>query len=132
MADHSNVEPLPDEAVVIRGGVMNLADLRLTAEAHHEAMKQHGVDEWALSINSIPGLTASQIARRARLFYGMICISTVGRIRGTGCDVHSDGRQDGHGNIVFAAQPGDTDLVRVRAVFDEPVRNPYPRVRRRR
>src|SRR5436305_14167735 len=54
---------LIDEAVVIRGGLMKRGDLIASAEKYEA---QHP-GAWAISVFSWPGLTAGEIARRARL-----------------------------------------------------------------
>jgi hypothetical protein len=100
---------------------MQLGDLINNVLSHNE--KTHG-REWALSCNSIPGLTAEEVAQRARRPNGQMCVSHVDRLRDLGCEVRPDGVSNGHSNIVFNGEPTLEDLRRVQSVFSEPMPNP--------
>jgi hypothetical protein len=107
--------------VVIRGGTMQLDDLINNVLSHNE--KTDG-REWALSCNSIPGLTAEEVAQRARRPNSQMSVSQVDRLRDLGCEVRPDGVPNGHSNIVFDGEPTLDDLRRVQNVFSEPMPNP--------
>jgi hypothetical protein len=120
-AERREVDPLPPDAVVIRGGTMQLEDLISNAQSHND--KTDG-REWALSCNSIPGLTAEEVAQRAKRLNGQMCVSQVGMLRDLGYEVRPDGVENGHSNIMFNGEPTLEDLRRIRNAFSEPVPNP--------
>lgn len=126
--DEGTVRPeLPLEALVVRAGAMNLADLMENTLNHFDRVsKYEGREEWALSVNSIPDLNAADIARRTKKLNRMMCVSTVGQIEALDCvrEVRPDWREDGHSNIVFHAEPSADDLLSVKSVFYGPVSNP--------
>jgi len=125
--DDADRPKLPRTAVVVRAGVMDLADLADNARNHFDIVsKYEGREEWALSVNSIPGLSAEEIARRAAKPNKMMRVSTVGAIEGLRCvsEVRPDWTESGHANIVFHAEPSWEDLASVAGVFSSPVRNP--------
>lgn len=117
---------LPLEAVVVRAGIMDLADLEENARNHYDIVsKYEDREEWALSVNSIPGLSADEIAKRAKKLNKRMCVSTVGAIEALDCvrEVRSDWREDGHSNIVLYGEPSLDDLLSIRGVFSDPVPN---------
>ena len=88
---------LPDDAVVVRGGLMLRGDLMASAEDH--AAENDGV--YAISVSSWPDMTAEEIALRVKenrgadrnpLGHGKIRESAVGRIYGA---AHPPGVQPG-------------------------------------
>jgi hypothetical protein len=118
---------LPLEAFVVRAGVMELADLEDNARNHYDRVsKYEDREEWALSVNSIPDLSAEEVAERAKKLNRQMCFSTVGEIEALDCvrEMRSDWREDGHANIVFYAEPNWDDLQSVKQVFSDPVPNP--------
>lgn len=126
--DESTVRPeLPLEALVVRAGVMALEDLVENARNHFDrVLKYEDREEWALSVNSIPDLSAADIAKRIRKLNRMMCVSTVKQIEALDCvsEVRPDWREDGHTNIVFHLEPSVEDLLSVKGVFYGPVPNP--------
>lgn len=116
---------MPDEAFVIRGGVMHLDDLRTNVDNHYDmVLEAEDREEWALSVNSIPGLRIRDLALKAQRPNPKMCVSTVGRVRALGHEVRPDWEENGHSNIVFGSEPTDADLERVKAVFRGPCPNP--------
>jgi hypothetical protein len=125
--DDADRPKLPLDAVVVRAGIMDLEDLRDNARNHYDRVsKYEGREEWALSVNSIPDLSAEDIAKRTKKRNRQMCVSRVGAIEALDCvsEVRPDWREDGHSNIVFHAEPSRDDLARVREVFSDPVPNP--------
>lgn len=125
--DAANYPELPLEAVVVRAGIMDLADLQENARNHYDRVsKYEGREEWALSVNSIPDMDAAEIAKISRKLNRKMCVSTVGAIEALDCvkGVRSDWRADGHANIVFHSEPSWDDLLEVKRTFYGPVLNP--------
>ena len=117
---------LPLEAVVVRAGIMELGDLEDNARNHYDrASKYENREEWALSVNSIPDLSADEIAKRAKKLNKQMRVSTVGAIEALDCvrEVRSDWREDGHSNIVLHGEPSLDDLLSIKGVFSDPVPN---------
>jgi hypothetical protein len=116
---------LPPDAVVVRGGIMLLKDLQGNVLSHYDrVLAEEGREEWALSVNCIPDLSAEDVARRAGRLNSQICVSTVGAIRALDYEVRPDWKENGHSNIVFDGEPTDEDLLRVRSAFSDPIPNP--------
>jgi hypothetical protein len=115
------VEPLPPDAVVVRGGTMQLDDLLNNALSHNDKTAGR---EWALSCNSIAGLAAEEIAKRARRPNLKMCVSRVDRLRDLGYEVRPDGLPNGHCNIMLKGEPTMDDLQRIRSIFSDPIPNP--------
>lgn len=103
---------LPDDAVVVRGGLMLRADLVLGAQAHFDSEGLH-----ALSVYSAPGRTAAEIAVGVPLRHSKIRTSTVGRVRAAGYDVVSSPGPPGHADLVL---PTDDDWSALDSAFDPP------------
>lgn len=106
---------------------MDLADLEDNARNHYDRVSAFEErEEWALSVNSIPDMDATEIAKRTRKLNRKMCVSTVAAIEALDCvkEVRSDWREDGHSNIVFHAEPSWDDLSEVRRAFSDPVPNP--------
>lgn len=123
---------MPDSAFVIRGGKMYLEDLRTNVKNHYDrVLELESREEWALSVNSVPGLNIRELAAKAQRPNPKMCVSTVGRIRALDHEVRPDWKENGHSNIVFGSEPSEEDLERVRAVFHGPCPNPGRRQRGR-
>lgn len=124
---------LPDEAVVIRGGLM--ARDGLIASARRYADQNEGI--YGITLWSWPGLTAGEIAQRVKedhaqgrnpVGHGQLRWSTAGVIR----EAMSAGRafilkktgQDGHYTLTFPSEPSDGDWDRLEKMFGPPEPNP--------
>jgi hypothetical protein len=111
-----SADPLPDDAVVVRGGYMRSKSLLISATTHYEESR---CTEWAWSFWCAPGKTADEIAAEADFAHDVICESTVGRIRAAGFEVESDSSSDDHCKIKLSGEPTDADCKRLRDAFDE-------------
>ena len=76
------LDRLPDDSVVVRGGLMLLTDLVLSAQSHFDTK-----GFYALSVYSTPGRAVDEIAVGVPLRHSKIRVSTVGRVRSAGYDV---------------------------------------------
>ena len=94
-------------------------DLALGAESHFD---QEGF--YALSVFSVPGQTADEIATGVPLPHSAIRESTVGRVRAAGYDVVPSPGPPGHADLLFAAPPTAADWRMLNEIFDPPHRNP--------
>lgn len=110
---------LPDDAVVVRGGLMLAADLELSAQSHFDLE-----GSYALSVFSAPGLSADEIAGRVPLRHSKIRQSTVGRIRSAGYEVVSSAGPPGHADLLLPHRPSDRDWHALDIAFDPPRANP--------
>jgi hypothetical protein len=111
--------PLPDDAVVIRGGISAPDSLRKTALAHHD---EEG--DFAISVASLAGVDGDALAGLARFSHPRIRETTVGRVRAEGYDVVPDPPPDWHALIMLPHLPADDDWTRISNSFDPPRDNP--------
>jgi hypothetical protein len=124
---------LPDDSVVVRGGMMHRKDL--IASARRYADRFDGV--WGLTFWSWPGLSAGEIALRIKeahpeglnpIGHGQMRESTAGKIRAAA----EDGRAfqlektggEGHYTLTFPSEPTDADWNRLDIMFGPPEPNP--------
>jgi hypothetical protein len=127
-------EVLPDEAVVVRGGVLpSLEAARESAEDCFEEMqRQSGEGVYGISVCSLPDRTAEQILRDLqesnRLPHPKIRQTSVGRLRGLGFDVWPSG-WFGHATLEFSRLPTEQDWERIQLAFRAPERNPVKKIR---
>jgi hypothetical protein len=104
---------------------MNMDDLKTNVKNHYDrVLELEQREEWALSVNSIPGLGIRELAVKAKRPNPKMCVSKVGRIRALGHEVRPDYTEDGHSNIVFESEPNEQDLEGVKAVFHRECPNP--------
>jgi hypothetical protein len=96
---------LPDEAFVVRGGLMDSRGMRTNAEDHHLEKAQEGLEEWAISVWSAPALEPDAIVLRCPIPHGTIQVSTVGAIRVLGCDVVRSEPPPLHADLMFPSEP---------------------------
>lgn len=130
---YNNHGHLPDDAVVVRGGVMRREDM--IASAKRYAAKTHGV--YGLTVWSWPGMTAGEIAVRVKqahpaglnpVAHGQLRHSTAGKIREPGANGESFNLaktgHDGHYTLTFQAEPTDADWERLDSMFGPAEPNP--------
>ena len=113
------LDRLPDDAIVVRGGLMLAADLAVGAQSHFDA---HGF--YALSVYCVPGRTADEIAIGVPLRHSNIRASTVGRLRSAGYEIVASPGPPGHADLVLPTPPTDHDWKALDRVFDPPRPNP--------
>jgi hypothetical protein len=118
--------PLPDWAVVVRGGV---ATKRLVGGAITKNRLQHGT--YAASVWSFPGFYAEEIVRIVRalnpgdLPHRQMQTSTVGALRGLGLEVaRTMPDKPGHYSVTFPSAPSSTDIEAFIQAFSAPRRTP--------
>ena len=116
-------DPLPDDAIVIRGGVMTPRTMEVNAYTEYD---ETGV--YALSVSSLPDADFDTIAAAARLPHGQVCVSTVGRIRAAGYEVRQSEPPPAHADLLLPNPPADEDWEALLVVFDAPIANPHRRV----
>jgi hypothetical protein len=107
-----DVERLPDDAIVVRGGLMARETLDLSADNHHaEVLAERGEEEWALSVFSQPTDGVGAVCRRAgvALSHSKIRVSTVGVLRAIGYDVIRDETYETNGHCLLPLRPPPWD-----------------------
>jgi hypothetical protein len=113
------VEPLNDQAYVIRGGLMVIITLRIAIDTCMERQKFYG-----LSFFGENGLSVDETARLAGIDNRRMRVSTVGAIRSAGFQPIRSGEYP-HLSVRFEVVPTDDELERLVAVFDDDIPNPY-------
>jgi hypothetical protein len=113
-------EPLADECVVVRGGLLEVRSLRHSVEVCATRLGFYG-----LSLRGENGLTFEETCRRARLRNLVVRVSTVGLLRELGHEPYRSGRSP-HLTIEFDLRPTDDELRAVAGAFDPAVPNPHP------
>ncbi len=117
----SGREPLPDDAVVVRGGMM-------ASQFLFEAVQDHTDDfpgELALSVASVPGLTADEIAEVAWFVnQGKMRATTAGNLKAAGYGAEVDGEP--HALVILPREPDEQMWEELRQVFGDLRPNPYP------
>src|SRR2546427_1656796 len=108
---------LPDEAIVLRAGIMDPGDVRDNALSH--ADKYPDRREWGVSVNCLPGASVEEIARAMGKFNKMMRVSNMGKIREAGLRLIPDGRPDGHSNIMFDHEPTEEEILSLIAAFED-------------
>ena len=112
-------EPPDDTVVVVRGGEMNSAFVRRTAQRSAEESGYYAVSVFLALDEPVELLCASEpyVAR-----YGQVRLTTVGRIRHAGFPLLPTLHRP-HYDVVLPDLEGPT-LDRLEATFDGPVPNP--------
>src|SRR3954453_14452603 len=104
---------LPEEAVVVRGGLSAAETLAMTAFAHYDV---HG--DFAISVRSKPGMTADEMAHvEPALPQPRLRETTVGDLRAAGYDVVRDEPPPTHALIMLDPFPADDVYVRIASIF---------------
>jgi len=114
------VEPLPDEAIVVRYGEMKDQDLTVSVWAEHD---DNG--RWGLSVLCQANLTALQLVNMKPLRHRIFRVSTVGAVKGIGLDVLPDDEDAPHAWVLYLEEPSPQDWDNLRAVFGGFEANPH-------
>lgn len=109
---------MPDDAVVVRHGVMLLGDLRRAAQAFYDIYDAYGISVHAHETLSVDDLASSCPLQHARL-----CASTAQRVRAAGFEIAFT-FSGNHATIKLPGKPTDALLKRLRDAFDGPRDNP--------
>jgi hypothetical protein len=127
--DNPAVPPLPENAQVVRGGIMGSKSLESNA---YGSKADPSCGLWALSVWSYPGMEGEEVAEEARrvdpeaLPQGKIRVSTAERIRSAGFELVAT-NQRGHYSLVVPPEPEEPIWDDLREIFDEPIPNPVRR-----
>ena len=113
-------QPLTDDTVVIRLGLMRLQDLKASSQRSRTSQGFH-----ALSFYGENGLAHDEVAALAEKPHPQMRRSRVGILRQAGFEIQRSGRFP-HLTIVFGAEPTEEQLERLLAAFDEAEPNPHP------
>lgn len=113
--------PLPDDAIVVRGGLMCSETLDDNIRSHERLYPD---DPPTLSVAAHSTWDLATIASAALFIpHPRICVSTAGAIRALGHDVVPSGREP-HCNLQLCAPGSDLLYTDLRAAFSEPMDNP--------
>jgi hypothetical protein len=104
--------PLPDDAIVVRGGEMKHENLDVAAGTNFDEFGEYG-----LTVYSEEGLTAREIHAKYLSRYRKARVSTAGKIRQLQCELKPT-HEPGHYDIVFPNQPSTDDFDRLGDIFD--------------
>jgi hypothetical protein len=112
---------VPNDSIVIRGGILDVRDVREQAE---DEFRRCGT--YSISVATKPGATLGEIARVAQLRNAKIRKTTVGVLRAWGFDVTPPKGRKQHSNLLLAKQRSltDRDSTVLDALLDEPETNP--------
>jgi hypothetical protein len=119
-------EPLPDHAVVVRGGRSAINDMKCSVARTRSKQRLKGeLERPVLSVFTDPELGAEGICAQAPILRGWkkIRVSTVGELRARGFAVCPPG-DDGHATLELPDPPTDDDYERLHGAFGEPQENP--------
>jgi hypothetical protein len=115
------VTDFPDDAVVVRGGLMNLVDVYRSVMFEYDETGRYG-----LSVSCLAGMTTDALAALAAIPNAKIRVSTVARVQAVGCEVIHDPLPGypAHALVTFEQEPSERQLVALTDAFDAPVANP--------
>jgi hypothetical protein len=109
---------LEDEALVVRGGHMELIPLRIAVDA---CMARHSF--YGLSFFGDNGLSLERIVSLAGLEHTHVRVTTMGRLRAMGHEPARWGAYP-HLSLRFEVSPTDGELVDLAGTFDEAIPSP--------
>ncbi|MGI8425316.1 MAG: hypothetical protein ACR2FO_01080 [Actinomycetota bacterium] len=113
-------EPLWDETIVVRFGLMDVASIQAAAALFKA---ERGV--FGLSAYGDNGLAMKETARQARRPHKQLRTTTVGRLKSAGFVVKRTGKWP-HLTISAEVTAGAEMLSKITELFDDPVPNPHP------
>src|SRR5574341_633418 len=120
-----NLGSLPDDARVVRGGLV-------TPERVQEAAEEEPDGTRGISVQCAPGLSAHELARVGRIPHSRLSVSTVGRSRalggralGAGFAVRPTPGPGRHATLIIPSRPvSAADAHAIAAAFDPLIPNP--------
>jgi hypothetical protein len=123
---------LPDTALVVRGGEMNLTNLSASAEAEYAETGEYALSFWASADLDVGGIVRAarhqgELTGDRNIPHGRVQVSTAGRIRAAGFDLVAT-PPPGHYSLVLPDPPTVADYAAVMSAFDSPVPNPEGRM----
>jgi hypothetical protein len=127
VADDRVEPPIPDEALVVRGGLMENFE-EMVEDAQTESLR---VGYAGLSVRAGMNVTSEQLVRAGKIPNSNVRLSRAGRLREGGFPLRKlEGEY--HYNIVVGDRADITTMRRLADLFDEAQPNPVPRSERRR
>jgi hypothetical protein len=114
--------PVPPEAIVIRGGVMQRKSLEDAVEISFAEEHVHN-----LSVYTHPSNELDEIARLAGLPNPKLRVTTAGAIYDAGYNLENWDESTGHADLVLPTPPGDADWLALEQIFELPIANPHRR-----
>lgn len=100
---------------------MQSIGLTVAVETHYQ---ETGGREYAFSVASFPGLSADELAHRARVANRQMRETTVGALRADGYEVVLTDEPTAHADLVLPSAPSENHWTRLRAIFGPPRSNP--------
>jgi hypothetical protein len=110
---------LPDEAIVIRGGLNQQDVMQRSAQDEFELNGQY-----ALSVAADASMTLQALAVANQTPHSRIRKTTVGRLRAAGFDVTPPKGEKRHADLILPNPPTDEVWEALEAAFDPPEPNP--------
>lgn len=121
--------PFPDDAFVLRAGVLEVSSLEANATNHMvDTLHETGRLEWAISVACRGGVSVDELAKEAGEKVWKFSerprmrASTVGALRARGYDVVPDDLP--HALILLPKSPAGADYVAVESTFGAVIANP--------
>lgn len=116
-----SIDDLPDDAVVIRGGPMTVANVIRRARKDQERLGFLGISAFA---GASAAMTTAELVELGEVPHAVLNRSTVGRIKAAGFSIRRSGKWP-HCTIDLGAGAGEDASARLVAAFDRP--EPTPR-----
>ena len=120
MVDDHPRPALTDEAIIVRGGTMQLPHLYASIDL---AADRQGYPN--LSFFGGNGLDVHDVCRHNPIRNRQVMFTTAGAMRSSGFDPRPQGDPD-HVEVRFTVRPTDDELERLRAAFGGAIPNPSP------
>lgn len=119
------IEDLPDEAIVVRGGHKNAAQILRRATKDRGRLGTYGISAFA---GWTPETTLAEVVGASGLVFDVVQTSTVGRLRAAGFEIARSFRWP-HCTIDLGDDPTEDTAARLVGLFNSPVANPALEVR---
>jgi hypothetical protein len=119
-ADYGPDDPVPDDAVMVRGAPISVPILRSNARKCWKLYRFYGISMFAL-----PGRDADEVAGEIGIPHDEICEARAGAIRAEGFELRRTFDKRGHFSIIFDDKPSNSQLRMVVRLFAHFKDNPY-------